>query len=202
MRTFSPASTPALIAGLLGLAAAAQADVIMPLDYNFSGGQPAGSAPWVHAAFTEITGGVRLTITANLQPGESIRRFIFNVAEPRTGAQILNTNTTGPSWFQILGKSSNPGSVNAFQAPGDGYFDFRIDWHEGIFTGGQVFTMSFIGSYNPEMFDIVSEGGILRSAALVGSPQGDIGWVGNVPAPSSLALLAAGGVLMSRRRRA
>jgi hypothetical protein len=190
-----------LLAGVLGLGPPAAADLLMPLDHHFSGTQPTGGGPWVSTAFTEISGGVQLTVTAQLAEGESITRLLFNVVEPTRGVDILNTNTQGPSWFQILGKVTNPGATLAFQAPDEGYFDFRIDWHAGVFTDNQVFTMNFIGAqYHTGMFDTTSEGGIHRIAAMVQGQSGS-GWVGNIPAPSAMLALAGGLVAFGRRRR-
>jgi hypothetical protein len=195
---------PVMTAALMLLAASADGQILMPLDEPFTTA-PSGAGPWATVEFGEIGGGVRMSVTSHLAPGETITRLLINVAEPTAGVQILNTNTTGPAWQQVLGKLSNPASTLAFHAPGGGYFDFRIDWQPGVFTGGQVFTMNFIGAqYTTGMFNVFSEpnsGGVYRAAALVHGSQGEIGWVGNIPAPSAALALAGGLVAFGRRRR-
>ena len=141
----------ALFASMALLAMPASADLVFGLNTEFSGGTPpAGSTPWVTATFTDIAGGVQLTIAAlNLVAREFISEFAFNFNPAKNAATYLPTPTgtgTQTEWNSI-------GAGNdAFKADGDGFFDFIIDFppppgtFSNEFTAGETFVVNILGA--------------------------------------------------------
>lgn len=215
---------------VLSLGAVASANPLsFGLNYEFSGAQaPAGAGPWLQATFTQTgADSVRLTVQNNLSAGEWVSQLLFNISAahvPTPNASVgftynsgLSSPATSPSGA-LLKKATNPGADTTFKADGDGFFDFRINWANGVFAGGEtaVFDLSATGLL-VSWFDHVSEPGggagayhvaahiqgVYDPAGAPGNTEGS-GWIGNaiIPLPSAAGLalvgfLAIGGV---RRR--
>lgn len=233
MSSFRGAARPSVSTlGLLGvftvllLPAPARADVLtFELGGEFSGGSdPSGTPPWLQATFTDVAPGeVDLELTSLLQSStEFVSQWLFNL-DP-----LLDPNNLSFSFVAGTAASSISPLVDdtdAYKADGDGFFDIQFNWTSNTFTQGSsaTYTLTSSDSITVDSFDFPSAmgggQGVFGSAAHVqGINVEDSGWIGAtttnggdgeiVPEPSSIALLAAGGILLvggflrSRRRRA
>jgi len=207
----------ALCAVSLGIASLpAHADLMfnfIPTN-TFSGTPPAGS---LSADFTDVAGGVQLTITSSLASGENV--------DPGN-ALFLNLNPvkTGDLAFLTFGLTANTGFSQAatvatgedmFMADGDGKYDIMFNYTASTkaFTTGQSQTYlitTSMGTIASGDFDFLStpaggSGPFLAATHLQNTPSGGSGsaWVSGctpgtpgcstapplVPEPHSLGLL-------------
>ncbi len=80
---------------------------------------PGGSPPWLTATFEDVSGGVKLTLDANLTGTNFFSNIYFNYNDP----------TKLPfTWTPSTGVSQGP---DAFKADGDGYYDILISLPTG-----------------------------------------------------------------------
>jgi hypothetical protein len=199
---------------LLLLASGAFADVIVNLDYEFSGGaDPAGTPPWVTLTFEDIAGGVRLTIAnVGLTGTEFNSEVSWNLDPAKNAASFVPTSTTGGT--HTVGTVSR--GTDAFKADGDGFFDYKLDLPTGPpsarFVAGETFVIEWSGltsaDFNfPSVNGPVDKNGFIAAAHIQSiGPNGESGWIGNgptVPEPSSIMLLGTvllGSVAILRRK--
>lgn len=201
--------------GLLGLvlfaAGPASATVItFNLNFEFSGGvAPEGTAPWSTITIDDTAdiGGansVRITISnVNLTDAEFISGVYLNL-DPGLDPTLLTFTSVNTSAVASVGFSTG---VNAFQADGDGQFDILLALppppgaFAEKFTAGEtlVFDLTYTSALVAANFDFGSAPGggqgIYRAAASVqgiGPADEDSGWIGPVPEPGVVLLLAAG----------
>src|SRR5262245_44937219 len=202
------------------LPAKAQADSItFELDFAFSGATPDSTAPYLFATFSDVGADtVQLVLTASLEDSsEFVTEWDFNslnvgVNVSYNAASLLNSGSyTAPT---ILATSSN-----AYQADGDGKYDFSIVFAMansglGRFNGTDVAVFTITGSgITANTFNQLSapggnSGGPFHTAAHIQGIQTCSGWVGDgatgspgsssgpcgttVPEPSSVSLVGAG----------
>ena len=219
-----------LVCGLAigGLAAAASADVIINLNFEFSSGSnPSGTAPWATATFKDLGGGVvRLTMDEKLQslaipPGEFLGKagpndqgWLFNLDPTLDASKLIFTHRLGTAAFVTTG------SNDAYRPDGDGFFDIRFGWTAGLVQGSadvvyELKMMAGFGVVSESSFNILSKPGPggspgpFVSAAHVqsiGGSGGPSGWIGDfvIPLPTTAGMAFAGllGLGCVRRRRA
>lgn len=209
-------------AGLLVAATTASAAVIT-LGEEFSGASdPSGTPPWLQATFTDVVGGVQLTLASLLQdPAEFVDEWMFNLdptLDP-TALSIAYQSRTGSF-------GSNPvvsTGVNAFKADGDGFYDIRFVFDKAPpsdrFGNTDSVTYLISGITGLDAADFLfwdqggSKGDFMSAAHIQGiAPDGqNSGWIGGddgslppeqIPEPGMLFLMGAGllGLGMARRR--
>jgi len=169
-----------LAAAALVFAAPAQAGTItFNLDYVFSGAWPDSTSPYGTVTFTDVTGGVRMTLTSSLEDtSEFFSEWDFNTSTPLTG--ITETGRTGTFAYTIDGYSSN-----AYQADGDGLYDFGIQFASASanrFNGTDSVVFLLTGSgLTFASFNVLSApaggAGPFNTAAHVQGIQTCSGWV-------------------------
>jgi hypothetical protein len=187
------------------------------------GTTPAGTPPWGTATFTDTGAGeVTLELSLTLQdPDEFVTSWFFNL-DPAYDPTDLD--------FSGSGATVSLGS-NAFQAPGDGFFDIWLTFPSGppssrfnnsdtitfvitcvLCTGFEADSFNFMSTSDAAgpLFHAAHVQGIgenaTASAQVTGGPNGGGGGSTQVPAPASLALLgsamtAAVGLVGVRRLR-
>ncbi len=172
---------------------------IINLDYVFDGATPGGTAPWLTATFTDVTGGVQLEMTATSLVGvEKVSKWLFNIDTIAVSDLVLTfQGGPVPAPAQIL---SGP----ALKADGDGTYDFGFDFAPSapsqFSTGTVVYLItgpSTLDETDFFAFSVGGEKGAFLSAAHVQGitttgPSGWIGDTGNVPEPTSMVLFGAG----------
>jgi len=160
------------------LSAPATAQLIIPLDFEYSGAPPAGSPPWLTASFLantdetsgDPTGSVRLTMAAtNLADGEFVTNWFFNL-NPFYNIALesgLLDAVAVDETDSVAGWGFGTG-INEFKAGPDGYYDlhFGFDTSNGDkgnrFIAGEVlvFDLMLTGEFlTPEDFDFLSDPG-------------------------------------------
>jgi hypothetical protein len=209
-------------AALLGAAVACSASPVnIVLNHEFSGATP--SVGNISVQYADIAGGVRLSLTGNLVGSEHVKEWYFNadVANPATlGINAISGVASSAAIQQRTGGTFHPD----FKADGDGFFDFKFVWANGVFTGTDTAVFDIIGagvsvatmvlkSWNQQggIWDRYANG--LYTAAHVGGigPTGaDSGWMTGtpdltppIPLPSAGLMGLAGmiGLGAIRRRR-
>lgn len=184
--------------------------ITLDLDVEFSGGQdPAGTPPWLRAVIDDggSAGSVKITLIAlNLVDEEFITGWYFNVEPSFLSLTIANTGG-------VAGTASAY-SQNAYKADGDGKYDLLFSYPSGPpaarFVAGATseWTITAAG-LTASHFNLLSHPdgghGPFRTAAHVqGIEGGGSGWItesGEIPEPTTLALVAAGVLGMTARRR-
>lgn len=192
------------------------ASISFDLDFEFSGGtDPAGPGPWLNVTFDDSFGGtdtVRLTIdAAGLTGDESVAQIYLNFDPLLDPTQIT---FTAVDTFDSTPNSIDTG-VNAYMADGDGNFDILFDMppppgnDAARLTAGEsiVYDLTYISPISAASFDYSSVGGggngSYQAAAHIQriGQNGDSGWIGPVPEPSTGLLVGVGLLVAARRRR-
>jgi hypothetical protein len=118
-----------LAIGALAFATATSAKALtFGNDYVFSGsGIPGNPGPWGTATFTDVAGGVQLTLTgANLTGGEFFGAWYLNL---NSSLNAANLNFAGQSNVGVDPLSVTINQANdSFKADGDGFFDIEVDF--------------------------------------------------------------------------
>jgi len=192
----------------------ASASLIIPLNFEYSGGTPpSGSTPWITATFDSIqsdTDTVRLTMEAdNLIGSEFISKWYFNLNPALDPNDIVADNF---SFTRVSGAGLEKG-IDAFKAGPDGMFDLLFDFpipnggSADRFEGGDkvALDLTLAGGLVPSDFNFLSapgnesgDKGPFLSAAHIQSIGGGSGWIAPnpnpnpVPEPASMLLVSAG----------
>ena len=187
-------------------------------DHSFGAVAPEGPAPYATAVFDDgnTPGTVTLTVEVAATVGEAdVAELYFSLdgsLDPND-LVIARTGGDGPS----AGDIDFFIDPNAFQAGGDGRYDILIDLppppgsQASRFNAGEtlIFSLSGIGTLEAASFNFLAapggEHGPFLSVARflsTGADKGSSDWVGAIPEPSSLILLALGslGICVRRRR--
>jgi hypothetical protein len=207
----------------LALAAGGASAVTIVFPHEFSGGvdcqNPVSGCSVLTA--TSIAGGVHMSFTGTMSPGEFITGLYGNFA----GA---------PSFPTVANLTGNLETINggfsfakdAFKADGDGFFDWNLDLFSGgpakRFNGTDNLSWDFMGVTLPELNSLSVNGpegktGFLfatHGQGLVGGSgwfNGQLGvgsepFISAVPEPETYALMMAGigmvGWVSKRRKKA
>ena len=218
-KIFKTSAVAMLAAGLA--VSAAKADQTFGLDFNFSGPPPGGATPWLSATFSDIAGGVQLTLSgANLAASEFVGGWYFNLSAALDPTSLVFTRTdAGPVVVDGIGTGAN-----AYKADGDGFFDILIDFQTssgiGRFSAGDsvVYTITGIPGLNAAMFNYQSTlgggNGVWYTAAHIQAlTNGQSVWIGDgdggggsgggpVPEPTTMVILASfAGLAVFLKRR-
>jgi len=206
------ASCCIVILGLVAFSLPLQADTLtLDLNYTFSGTSPAGDAPWLTATFEDQGGGVvRLTMDASgLTGSEKVvgneaaeSGWYFNFDDEKDVTQLTFTKQSGTTATFLTAK-------NNYQADGDGRYDFVAAFESDLTQGAtSVYDISGIAGLSASWFYSLSSPqggeGVYYSAAHVQSigESKESGWIGAVPLPATVYLVAFGliGIVGVRRR--
>jgi len=192
----------------------ASAQIIMPLDVEFSNPDPdpQGPTPWITATFVDVgANSVQLTMTTNnLTGNEFIGEWLFNFDPGLSLANLSFGYDSGTSALSVNASTDN------YRADGDGNYDIQFLFaSSGMerFQAGEtaIYDISYTGSgsMTASSFNFLSsEGGgqgTFHSAAQVqGITDNDYsGWIGNttvVPEPISSTLFIVGAATLGFRR--
>lgn len=193
------------------LPAVSRADLVIGLDFEFSGATPpeGTTLPWATATFTQYAPNVvELTMsTSGLVGTEIASEWYFNFDPSLNAASLISglTHVSSEAWNSVSGGN------DVFKADGDGYFDLLFDFPPpggDTFNAGETSVWRFTyAGLTPEFFDFSSVngggGGTYRSAAhiqRIGADGADSGWIGDsgetppppIPEPGTMFLLGSG----------
>lgn len=188
----------------------ANAQIIIPLDTEFSNPDPdpQGPTPWATATFIDVgVNSVQLTMsTNNLTGNEFIGEWLFNFDPSLTLSNLRIDYNSGTS------ASSVNTSTDSYQANGDGIYDIQFlfpNSGDPRFQAGEtsVYDITYTGGGTMTAWSfnfLSSEGGgkgTYNSAAQVqGITANDYsGWIGGmtvVPEPVSSTLFIVGGSIL------
>ena len=188
--------------------AALPAGVDFYLNTEYSGGTPPdGPGPWLHAQFTDVSGGVDLTLTSLLTGStEFVTEWAFNL-DPALDPTHLS--------FAFVSGSPSATATSAadfYAADGDGHFDvlftFATAPPSSRFNDGDAVTYKITSpdAVTAGSFDFPSQprgghGPYTTAAHVQGTGGGGFsGWV-TVPEPTTLSLLLAAGIALAATRR-
>ena len=202
---------------------ASHADVSFNLDTVINGDTPSGSAPWLTATFTTISGGVLVALDNNMASGSGqyITDLLFNTSISNPTSLVFSPSPSFLGPYTSLSTSTtqslagNPTNLQAGL--------FNIDMGFGsLFPGGTSVVFEILGTGLTEnSFNVLSAdgtgnpGGWLMAAEVQGIPipgstgttSGSIGYtnVSAVPEPEVYAMMGIGILLMGfvvhRRRK-
>jgi len=207
----------------------ASAQIIMPLDFELSGGDmPNGSTPWITASFIDVSpNNVKLTMSAsNLTGVEYINQWYFNSLVDTAGLTFTALDYAAITTAIVPSLGSD-----AFKADGDGFFDIAFNFSNvddgSRFEAGETVTYNIFGTgitaatFNTQ--SVTGGGaGIYESAAQISGitvsdpgnagcnaidnpdyPDCGSGWIANttvVPEPISSSLFVVGAATLGFRR--
>ena len=168
---------------------------------------PTGPAPWLQAIFTNVAGGVELTL-ANLLPcgTEFARLWMFNLDPALDPLQLDFSIVSGTQTNAVVLRGED-----AFRAAGGDYFDILFAWptanSQDRFTGGEAVTYLITSSQpiTATSFDYLSTPGGGHGPCLTvakvqgGDPDDGGGWI-TVPEPTSLCLFGLLLAVTARRQ--
>jgi hypothetical protein len=193
---------------LIGAPSSAETITFSFVNPAFSGTSPGGGTPWLTATFTDVTGGVQLTMTVGtLLPSEFVEVWGFNIDPDLTLTKPTNTGGQNAS----VDVSPPP-----IKFDGDGYYDIAFSFPTAQsgdrFVSGDTSVWFFSGLTAADFLFLSAPGGgqgVYYTAAhvqgIADAPGG--GWIAGtvVPEPLSALLVGAGLTLSSlvrwRRRR-
>jgi MYXO-CTERM domain-containing protein len=192
-----------LAAGIVALSSGAHASMV-----NISGdgawGDFAGTLTYTHVAGNQGTLDVSLTNTSPVGNGGFITGFVYNIINGGAGRTASLSARPNANWQLVLNESANPfGTFDAGAALG-GNWEGGGNPNNGIGVGdtgnftfaitapnaGSLTASSFVGASAPFQF-------IVRFRGFQNGQSDKV----PVPTPGALALLGAGGLIASRRRR-
>jgi len=196
----------ALTLGLASMPAHA-ATMTLTLNTVFNGTSPTSTSPWLTAVFTDITGGVQLTLTSSLNvSSEFFSDVTFNVDSAFVPSGIgMSQDASNPLAVSMLHTTQDAQNLIGGGSLGKD-FDFGIAWATstgvGRFDGTdvKVFTLLATG-LTAANFNTTNASGIKMGAHVQGipSPAGTTsGAIKNgVPVPDGgMTLALLGGTLM------
>jgi len=173
----------------------------------FSGDAPGGAAPWAALSFSDVAGGVAMSLSLNTSLTGNVRQFYFNFDG---SAGELDALTFAHSGGDIATIQTG---LNGFKADGDGLYDILFSYSAGGgFDAGDTSTYLLSGTeLEAGMFNLksaeTSGNGTTWYAALHVqniNGAGDSAWMGAtpIPEPETYVLLLAGlGLLGFAARR-
>lgn len=194
------AALAVLLCATSGSRASVTLDLDTRIDIDNPGPNPAGTAPWLRAIFTDNgSGGVILDLVSLLQSStEFVSEWDFNYGDnlsPATPAlsTLVFTHQGGTTAATSISKSSN-----AFQADGDGRFDIQFLFNTsgspsadpprfemGSTSQYLITTTSSTGTLSEDLFNFVSMtgggNGVFFSGAHVQGTAGggQSAWIGD-----------------------
>jgi hypothetical protein len=209
-----------LIVSLSVVPAASAAVISFDLDVEFSGATaPAGTAPWLRITFDDFgaSGSVQVTMEAiGLTGDEFVSGWYFNFDPTLNAAAHLPSAVANPD----VGWTSISAGNNAWQADGDGLYDFRVEFANAPisdrFQDGESFVLNITGAgLIASSFDYLSapaggHGPFHTAAHVQGIGAGGqfSGWIANsagssndVPEPTTLTLVLFGLAFGATRMR-
>jgi hypothetical protein len=192
----------------------------LPID-SFSGTPAAGS---LNVSFVDNTsiGGVDMTITSNLAPGENIdpKDGLFLNFNPAKNVSLLTFSMTSDTGGTSGAFNNALKAQNTYKPDGDGYMDIELTYNSGslkAFQGGEteVYHIAGLAGLTATDFDFFSDcsqgcgsGSHLAAFHIQNTPNGGSGsdWDGAeipgctgpncgrsvAPEPASIALLGVG----------
>lgn len=194
MKVFKSAVIGALGLAIVTFSASA---LTVPLGYTFSGTSPSGTAPWATATFTDVSGGVQLTISASLGSGEFISKMYFNVDSSLLSSLSFARIANGTPAANLSTPSVTIGE-DANKADGDGYYDIYMAFAtsgSGRFQDGESIKFLITGAagldandFNLQSVPGGGNGTYVSAAHVQGIPTGEgSGWIGDgAPPPPSV----------------
>jgi hypothetical protein len=230
-RWFGAAVLVSAFALILSATPAEAGTLQFDLSFVFSGNTPTGPAPWLRAIFRDgadclggacAAGTVQLQVFSLLTAGQFVTEWGFN--SPALTSITFNaaqsSGTFNTNFSCAMGNACIlPYSSNAYQADGDGLYDFGFVFDSGPpgdrFNESDIAVFTITGAgITAASFNLLSapaggHGPFVTAAHVQGIPGGCSGWIADnspvtgtgssdgpctttVPEPSSLLLLGAG----------
>lgn len=113
------------------------AEIVFDYNYAYTGTAPSGTAPWLQVTFeNQASNLVRMTLSAvNLSPGEFVTNWYFNLDPNLDPSKLVFT------YYDIGGPSATiyKSTQDAYKAPGDGKFDFLLEFPSSSAAGVNQF---------------------------------------------------------------
>lgn len=174
---------------------------------------PGGTTPWLTAFFEDVSGGVNLTLTANLTGSQFISNVYFNYKDTLSLPLVWSPSS---GIFQ---------GADGYKADGDGWYDIKIDTAAGgdSLDGTESLTFFIAGASADNFSDVSNDTDFpyFAAAHLQGmtpteAPDGNSytsTWIyaeegggkdqGVIPEPSTVVLLGSGllGLFYAGRKR-
>jgi len=188
---------------MLGSFVAQTEALTFDLNYTYSGDSPSGSAPWLRATFTDVSGGVQLELTSLLKDSSEFvgnganNGWYFNFNDTLTVTALIFAYQSGVE-AKTISKEKD-----AFKADGDGWYDIKFMWDDHAFNDSK--SVTYLISSESEVISSASfnftsspgggKGTYLSAAHIQGIGTGS-GWIAPVtapvPEPGTLMLLGPG----------
>jgi hypothetical protein len=168
----------------------------------YTGGTPSGIPPWLIVEiveFEDVTDGVKLTLTAELKDSdEFIGAFYGNLDPIPENFDLKYFSGPQPSFINVPTSTSR----NDYKAPGDGLFDFKIEWDakqfdnedEAAFTisGTDLDAADFNALSQPKNeANILSLFAVAHVQGIAGDPDS-----GHITVPDASVMLLLGSALI------